>query len=308
MTADNSESLNRLAFATGLVPNSGVFLRQSYPVEVVAGIAAACSGGCHRERLIDALRLLEAVEDMADPMHPVSKGSMERDGVIDSRLDDALSLLSGAFPTGGEINRVKLCMLACVRAGRGREEAKGTKTKGTATSPTKADKAKAAAAREDHAKVLYREWADAAAGERELRDLFYEVADAAARDLSVLRLKLAGANNIRERRTIERAIAALPVTPAAIEKAVSERQRKAPDRTAFLATLEGPSVADKRVKVLLDEERALAMLVGENGVEGFLPWLRRTKGQPTPPTRRAPHDEEGKFAKQSHDDKGRFTP
>jgi hypothetical protein len=296
MKSDNSDNSNRLAFATGLAPNSGVFLRQSYPIEVVAGVAAACSGASHRERVIDALRLLEAAEDMAVPQHPASQGAMERDDAIDSRIDDALSLLSGAFPPGVEINRVKLCVLACAHAGRGWKDAKGL-----------TDATEDAEAGEDHAEALYREWADAAAGERELRALFYEVADAATRDLSGLRMELAGANNVRERRAIEKAIAALPVTPDAIAKAVSERQRKAPDRAAFLATLEGRGVADKRAKVLHDEDRALLMLVGENGVEGFLPWLRRTKGQPTPPKRRAPRDDEGRFAEQARDDEGRFA-
>jgi hypothetical protein len=69
-----AKSPPRLAFPSGVddgamesVTVTGVVLRQSYPVEVVAGIAAACAGGSHRERLIDALRLLEEAEEMAAP-------------------------------------------------------------------------------------------------------------------------------------------------------------------------------------------------------------------------------------------------
>lgn len=44
-----------------------VILGQSYRVEVVAGIAASCPGATHRERVLDALALLAAAEDIANP-------------------------------------------------------------------------------------------------------------------------------------------------------------------------------------------------------------------------------------------------
>ncbi len=61
-----SEEIDRLKVSPeNALPH--VILEQSYPVEVVATIAAACPGSNHRERVLDALALLAAAEEIANP-------------------------------------------------------------------------------------------------------------------------------------------------------------------------------------------------------------------------------------------------
>jgi hypothetical protein len=116
---ENRMNSDRLLITPGkALPH--VVLWQSYSVEDVARIASACAGETHQDRIVDALKLLEAVEKIANPMAPW----LDQDTVSDDeRVMDELrrqtpEIIKRATSETGRIDRMELCRIACEKAGR----------------------------------------------------------------------------------------------------------------------------------------------------------------------------------------------
>jgi hypothetical protein len=97
-----------------------VVLWQSYSVEDVARIASACAGETHQDRIVEALKLLEAVEKIANPMAPWLEQDVASDDerVMDELRRQTPEIIKGATSETGRIDRMELCRIACEKAGR----------------------------------------------------------------------------------------------------------------------------------------------------------------------------------------------
>lgn len=95
-------------------------LSQPYSVEDVARIAAGCAGETHQDRIIDALRLLAAAENIANPMAPWldQDSASDDEQAMDVLRRQVSEIIKQATTKAGGIDRVKLCKIACLKAGR----------------------------------------------------------------------------------------------------------------------------------------------------------------------------------------------
>lgn len=89
----------------------GLAMFNDYSVLDVARIAASCPGRTHKDRVIDALRLLAAAEELADPWsHQYAKTDADRKHQRKAELIE--ELLASCTDEKGWINRRKLCLAA----------------------------------------------------------------------------------------------------------------------------------------------------------------------------------------------------
>jgi hypothetical protein len=93
----------------------GVILSNPYPVLDVARIAAGCSGRNHRERVIRALRLLGAAEELTDPWSFQYAPTKEDFAALE--LERMAADIIAKATKDGRVLRRALCEEACLAAG-----------------------------------------------------------------------------------------------------------------------------------------------------------------------------------------------
>jgi len=114
-----------------LLQQHPILIGQSYPVEEVGKIAAGCAGGTPQDRILEALKLLAAAEEIANwtPWTDQDSRREEGDGLGDIPDFDAEQvmfeleqmapeIIRQATNGDGQIARKELCKIACAKAGR----------------------------------------------------------------------------------------------------------------------------------------------------------------------------------------------
>lgn len=114
-----------------LLQQHPIIIWQSYPVEEVAKIAAGCAGGTPQDRILEALKLLSAAEEIAiwtpwtDQHLRREEGDglgdipdFQREQVVFEFEQMAPEFIRHATNEDGQIARKELCKIACAKAGR----------------------------------------------------------------------------------------------------------------------------------------------------------------------------------------------
>lgn len=131
-------SVSRMMIGPDFFKYVNVYLRQAYSIEAVAQVAAGLEGS-PETRIVAALRLLEAAEAYAEPLHfmpPDQEYEARCRAAARSELE-AREIIAKATKGEGPPPRVSVCVTACEATGRGSSL--------------------------DRAKKLFREWATIAA-------------------------------------------------------------------------------------------------------------------------------------------------
>lgn len=268
-------------------------LWQSYAVEDVAKIAATFQQGTHQERVINALKLIAAVENIANPHAPwLDQDSRRKEGDEPAKQDDLYDLqqqadeiINQATDAEGRINRAKLCKIACDKAGR-----KLPKTKGETTEKPLSD---------DRVDKLFRDgWLPQATENHAQRKLFRQMKQDAHREREELRSAIEQSlgkkviNKLREKVAATEAISfqsGREFCPAAEEiarrrDALTEPERKT-EREAFRLSLEKGT--HNQPRIIHSQDHARAILLGTDEYAGFLEFVRfpesKSKHVPTLP-------------------------
>lgn len=317
-----------------------VVLWQPYSVEDVARIAASCSGQTHQARIIDALKLLEAAERIANPMAPwLDQDTVSNEErIMDDLRRQTPEIIKQATAATGRIDRMALCKIACEKAGR----------VGTGEKPLTADRIE----------KLFHEWLSVAAENSARWEAFrklsrnkiercekviqarndsiaaHEKCDSLAAVWQALREKKQAAlsndqteDEIAEiEKQCEKAEASFRASKdAALEaeqcitrsideacvreverkrKILTENQRKT-EREAFRLRFESGTGNAKRT--VLDEKAATVILLGDQEFIGFLRFLKcpppKKMMAPIPPR---PKDESGKYISRPRAESGDF--
>lgn len=283
-----------------------VILWQSYPVEDVARIAASCAGQSHQERIIEALKLLEAAERIANPdlwedQHLQRQEGDELGDIPDFDAEQVMFELEQAVPEiireatndAGEINRLKLCKIACVKAGRDVSD----------------DRVE---------KLFLREWLPQAAESRARWELFRQMKHEADLEREELKSAIAKGSSKKAVEKLREKVAATEAIsfsnggvfyPAAAEidrrrKALTDDERKV-DYEAFRGMLEAGT--HNQPRIIHTEDHARAILLGAPDFAGFLKFVKfpeeKSKYTPTPPRLRGG---DGTFAKLDRDADGKM--
>jgi hypothetical protein len=268
-----------------------IIIWQSYPVEEVAKIAAGCAAGTPQDRILEALKLLAAAEEIAiwTPWTDQHLRRKEGDGLgdipdlekVDVLFDlqqQADEIIKLATDAEGRINRVNLCKIACDKAGR-----KSPKTK---------DEPEEKPLSDDRTEKLFRNgWLPQAAEDHARWKLFRQMEQDAHRERKELRsaieqgLSKKVINNLREKVAATEAISFQSggrFYPAAEEiyrrrEALTEQERET-EREGFRLSLEQGKRGQPRI--IHTEELARDILVGTRDFAGFLEFVRFPEEKP----------------------------
>lgn len=285
-------------------------LWQSYSVEEVALIAARCEGETHQKRVIEALKLIEAVENIANPLAAwLDQDSHREEGdglgnVPDIEKEQELSklyqqtdeIIRLATDADGKINRIELCNLACEKAGR-----KSPKTKKQPEEkPLSGDRVE---------KLFLREWLPQAAESFARWELFRQMKHDDAQAREDLRSAIEQGSNKKVIAKLKEKVAAADARSFSEEidrkrETLTDAERKA-EREQFRLSLEQGTKNDPRI--VHTEGHARAILLGTAEFTGFLWFLTypkaKPKYEPRPPQLR---DSGGKYAELERDAEGKI--
>lgn len=286
-------------------------LYQSYTVEEVSKIAASFQVGSHQERVVEAIKLIKAVEDIANPYAPWFDQHLRRkegDGlgdIPDLAKEDILfdlrqqadEIIKLATDAEGRINRKELCIIACKRTGR-----KSPKTKKQKEDKPLSD--------DRVGEIFLNEWLPQAAEGHARRELFRQMEREADQEREELESAIAQGLSKKVKKLQEKVAATNARSfqherkfyPAAEEidrrrEAVTDDERIS-ECEAFRLSLEKGTRTQPRIIHTVDHARAI-LLGTPPDYAGFLEFVRfpeeKPKYSPTLPQSRG---KGGAFVKQ----------
>ncbi|KAB2637838.1 MAG: hypothetical protein DVB26_09045 [Verrucomicrobia bacterium] len=257
----------------------GLFLRRPYGIAEVAGIAAGCAGANPRERILGALELLAAAEEIAHPDPRADRQLGLDDGQATLDLEqEAAEIISEATNPTGKIGRVALCQSAFKLSGRRDGGGKGTEA----------------------SEECFLDWVKDASDSYTRWKLFRQIENKhlpPCRAVEVAKRHLKKASHTRatmaEIWDAERGVrlAESAQCTAFVDELFSKLSEDdlMGDREEFKKLFE--SVRKGTKAVIHDDSAARRLLLGELEFVGFMEYLRRPKSKyvPTPPAQRDAH-------------------
>lgn len=292
-----------------LLQQHPILIWQSYPVEEVAKIAAGCAGGTPQERILEALKLLAAAEEIATwtPWTDQHLRRKEGDGlgdIPDFEKEDVLfelqqqadEIIKLATDAEGRINRMDLCIIACKRAGL--------------KSPKLKEETKEKPLSDDRVRDLFlKEWLPQAAERHACWELFRQMEREADQEREELRSAIEQGLSKKVIKKLQEKVAATDARsfqhggkfyPDAKEVdrrrgALTDDERKS-EREVFRLSLEKGT--HNQPRIIHTEEHARAILLNTVEYTGFLEFVRFPKEKPKyVPTLPQLRGDDGAYAK-----------
>ncbi len=291
-----------------------IVIWQSYPVEEVAKIAAGCAGRTPQERILEALKLLAAAEDIAtwtpwteqdlqrekgDGLGDIS--DLQKEQVMFELWQQIPEIIAAATDAAGSISRKELCKIACVKAGR--KSPKGDER------PLSEDSI---------GRIFLEEWLPLAADSHARWTLFRQMKSDMDQDRSELRTAIETGLSKAKISELQKKIRSTEAqsfegggefwpSASAVEgrRGKLTNDEKDAERETFRLSLEQGT--HNQPRIVISAREAHMILHGTNEFTGFLEFVRFPVAKPKyvpalPPLRGV----DGAFAKLERREKGKF--